>query len=168
MPTNLELKAKIASMPRALGIAKKIARTGATLLQTDMYFRVRNGRLKLRECLGASPELIYYERNEKKGDRWSTYHSYPLMRKHGLREILEKSIGKRVLVKKKRRLYFYKNARIHLDTVSSLGLFVEFEVVVRKERKQAKSVLAELVELFKIRDADLIRSSYADLIEKRL
>jgi predicted adenylyl cyclase CyaB len=168
VPTNLELKARIESPAHALRVARQIARPGSILFQTDTYFKVRNGRLKLRERSNAAPELIYYERNEKKGERWSRYHVAPLKRKSEMKKILENALGKRVVVRKRRRLWLYKNARIHLDTVYNLGHFIEFEVVLLSSRDQAKCLLAELIELFKVEKEGILRCSYSDLIEKKL
>ena len=51
-----------------------------TLLQRDTYFRVPRGRLKLRESDGETAELIYYERSEETGERWSRFSFVVKMR----------------------------------------------------------------------------------------
>lgn len=168
MPINLELKARIESPAHALRVVRRIARPGAILFQTDTYFKIKNGRLKLRECSNAAPELIYYKRNEERGERWSTYYVAPLKRKSEMKGILENALGKRIVVRKRRRLWFYKNARIHLDTVYNLGHFIEFEVVLVSGRDQARYLLAELIELFKVEKEGILRCSYSDLIEKKV
>jgi predicted adenylyl cyclase CyaB len=168
VPTNLELKARIESPADALRVARRIARPGAILFQTDTYFNVRNGRLKLRECSDAAPELIYYERNEEKGERWSRYYVVRLKRKSEMKEILENALERRVVVRKRRRIWFYKNARIHLDTVYNLGYFIEFEVLLLRGRDQARYLLAELIELFRVEKEGILRCSYSELIEKKL
>ena len=71
----------------------------------------------------------------------------------------------RVIVKKKRRLFLYKNARIHLDTVEQLGNFIEFEVVVTQGKKQARKIFQELVEAFGIKDSQTIEGSYSDMVK---
>ena len=66
MPVNLELKAKITSPSRILQTLQKMGRASESLVQTDTYFRIKNGRLKLREFGKGKAELIFYHRNEKK------------------------------------------------------------------------------------------------------
>ena len=75
--------------------------------------------------------------------------------------------GVRCIVKKRRELYLYKNARIHLDHVESLGEFVEFEVMVTRGVRQAEKLLQFLIDEFRFRKADTVAGSYADLIMKR-
>ena len=53
---------------RALG-----AELWGDLRQTDTYFNVPSGRLKLRETAGLQAELIAYERDEDAADRTSDY-----------------------------------------------------------------------------------------------
>ena len=46
-----------------------------------------------------------------------------------------------MVVEKKRRLFLYKNSRIHLDEVRGLGTFIEFEVLVKHGKQQAQKLL---------------------------
>ncbi|MCX6136055.1 MAG: class IV adenylate cyclase [Ignavibacteriales bacterium] len=164
MPTNLELKARVHSLSGTKKVAGSFARFDSTLSQTDTYFCVREGRLKLRVFSPASAELIVYARNEGKGDRYSRFDIFPTGDSRGLFRVLKTALGIDVQVKKTRLVYRYQNARIHIDAVRSLGAFIEFEVMVTKGPRQAKALLAELRERFGIADCDCISCSYADLI----
>jgi adenylate cyclase class IV len=164
MPVNLELKARVRSLAWAKKMAGTFARFDSTLSQTDTYYRVPEGRLKLRTFSRTKGELIVYSRNEGKGDRLSTYDLSPTTTPKTLDHVLDRALGVDVRVQKTRLLYRYKNARIHLDAVRSLGAFVECEVMVTHGLRQATALLAELKERFGIADGDCILCSYSDLI----
>ena len=168
MPSNLELKAIVESPQRLNQILKRKVRRRGLLIQTDTYFAVRNGRLKIREFGSGEAELIYYMRQEERGNRWSNYEVIPLMDGSRLKSILSKLFKIRVVIKKRRRLYLYKNARIHIDDVEGLGRFIEFEVIVNAGKRQAREVYSELRKLFRIEEASLIKYSYADLMERSI
>jgi len=69
-------------------------------------------------------------------------------------------------VKKKRQLYLFRNARIHVDKVEKLGTFIEFEVMVTKGRNQAKSLLLFLEKAFNIAPRSVLVSSYGDMMNR--
>lgn len=166
MPTNLELKARIKSPAQIVRRAKKICLPGGVFSQIDTYFQVKRGRLKLREFSGKRGELIYYERNEVRGERWSKYLISPVKDPSTMKNLLGIALGVRIVVRKSRRLFLYKGARIHIDSVFRLGHFVEIEVIVRKGRHQARSLLREITTLFEIEEKTSIACSYAELMEK--
>lgn len=168
MPQNLEIKARITNREQAKIIAENLGTDFAgELKQTDTYFTVPTGRLKLREFSDGSGELIFYIRPEDKLQRLSTYQIYPTNNAAQLRMVLSETLGVKVVVKKSRFLYIWKNARIHLDHVEQLGEFLEFEVLVTEGELQAESVMCELRNHFAIENENLIPCSYSDLIEKR-
>src|SRR5208283_95016 len=116
MPVNLELKAKIVSPARILKALQKMGRPSETLVQTDTYFRIKSGRLKLREFVHGKAELIFYHRNEKKGRRWSHYSILNISEIKNTKSFLKEAFGIDVIVKKTRLIYYYRGeARIHLD-----------------------------------------------------
>jgi predicted adenylyl cyclase CyaB len=164
MPVNLELKARVRSLAWAKKIAGAFARFDSTLTQTDIYYQVPEGRLKLRTFSRSKGELIVYKRNEGNGDRYSSYELSHTSSPATLHRVLQRALGLDVRVRKTRLLYRHKNARIHIDAVQSLGSFVEFEVMVTHGQRQAKALLAELKERFGIADRDCILCSYSDLI----
>jgi predicted adenylyl cyclase CyaB len=164
MPLNLELKARLKNPISALVTAKKNAQYVGILNQSDFYYRVEIGRLKLRVFSKKCGELIYYNREEVKNDRWSRYQIYRVNSPIYLRKFLDFSFTPIAVVRKTRKLFLYKNARIHIDLVERLGSFIEFEVLVEKGNQQAKELLHELSRMFLIKKNQTVRKSYIDLL----
>ena len=164
MPTNLELKARYPSPHKAheCAAACGAVRQG-TLIQQDTYFRVPRGRLKLREAEGETAELIYYERSEEGTERWSRFTREPVGEPGGLVHVLEDAFGVLAVVRKRRELYLFRDARIHIDDVEGLGTFVEFEVT-GGETPATLVTMTELRGAFGICDDSLIKVSYSDMI----
>ena len=168
MPTNLEIKAKYPSLVQARRISRTLgARFGGTLKQTDTYFKAKRGRLKLREINEKELELIYYRRENARGSRYSDYTVLELQKKKAAKRVLEALFETMVVVKKKRELFLYKNARIHIDFVVGLGGFVEFEVLVVRGKRQAQQLMSFLQSKFGIDSSSLIAGSYSDMILRR-
>lgn len=165
MPKNLELKASCRSLAIALHIAEGLgARRGGVLRQTDTYFLSGSDRLKLREIRGDHAELIFYRRPNTSSVRYSEYTVVRVSGPGRMKRLFSKLFGIRVVVVKKRILYLYQNARIHIDSVSGLGNFIEFEVLVLHGAKQAESLMVFLKKEFRIREASIIGGSYSDIL----
>jgi predicted adenylyl cyclase CyaB len=82
-----------------------------------------------------------------------------------LREALAGVLGIKVVVSKSRRLFILGDVRIHLDRVEDLGDFIEFEGVAANGDPGAfAGLLDDLRRSFDIRDEDLLRESYSDLL----
>jgi adenylate cyclase, class 2 len=168
MPKNLELKSLYDSLARAKRIARAIgAAHKGTLRQVDTYFSMRFGRLKLREIDGEKSELIYYERANAKRSRYSDYRIVPLTEPRSARDAFRRLFGISVVVRKKRTLFLYQNARIHIDSVQRLGTFIEFEVVVNRGKKQARALMQFLRKEFRIDPASLVAGSYSDMLRRK-
>ena len=146
-------------MARQLGAAFH-----ATLTQTDTYFHVPRGRLKLRSIDGTHAELIQYDRPDEQGDRWSTYTRVPVGDPQGMMLALRNALGVRCVVEKVRAVYLYKTARIHIDDVKGLGSFLEFEVV-ETPPAEASELMGELKAAFRVRQEDIIAGSYGEMLE---
>lgn len=102
---NLEFKARLADPEAALTRALALgAERAADLRQTDTYFGVANGRLKLRETAGREAELIHYERDESSDRRGSDYGRVPLAEPAALRELMGRALGVSAVVRKRRQL----------------------------------------------------------------
>ena len=163
---NLEVKARV----KALAPLRSRLRAldGATrhpvLRQTDWYFRVPKGRLKLRVC-GAQRhgELIAYLRSDRPAARTSEFQRMAVPDAAGARRMLDRMLGARGSVRKRREVWLYRNARIHLDTVEGLGTFVEIEVVVTDGMAQARGLMRDLRAALGIGSADLLAASYGDM-----
>jgi predicted adenylyl cyclase CyaB len=134
--------------------------------QTDTYFKVAHGRLKLREGQ-IENSLVYYERENQAGPKQSEVILLPSTPGSALKEILIRSLEVLVVVEKQREIYFIDNVKFHIDTVKGLGSFVEIEAIDAdgtlgkdKLRAQCQSFL----ELLRIVEDDLVAISYSDLI----
>ncbi len=135
--------------------------------QTDTYFNVAKGRLKLREG-NIENSLIYYERQNTADAKQSDvllYHHDP---DKTLREILIKLHGIKVIVEKRRRIYFIDNVKFHFDTIAELGTFIEVEAIdkdgslgIEKLKEQADKYAG----FFNIPKEDFIALSYSDMLE---
>ena len=173
---NIELKARLPSPDAAYETARGLCEKDpdAVLHQTDTYFVVPAGRLKLREIVtrgsdARSAELIFYERADDAGPKTCEYEITPVAEPDGLTRTLAAALGVRTVVVKERTLFLYKNVRIHLDRVETLGAFLEFEAVMSDgvPEEQGEPLVAELMKRFGLSEGDLVRESYVDLVERR-
>ena len=159
---NLEYKARIGDpkpyQARALG-----ADLRGDLRQTDTYFAVPRGRLKLREVPGLPGELIFYQRDENGADRASDYEVSRTAEPVMLRELLSAALGVLTVIKKHRTLLVLDGARIHLDNVEGLGDFLELEVPVQGEDAPASLTINWLLDELGLNWSRCIRASYLDL-----
>jgi len=162
MPINLELKIKVESHTKLINVLRRInAEKKGILRQKDVYYKTKNGLLKLR-IERNSFTLVKYLRNEK-GKRWSNYE---LLRLEGqnpekyLRDIFKID----TIVEKKRILYLYKNTRIHLDEVKGLGKFLELETLIVSTRRDAGIRFKEIIKLLNLDLSKQIRTSYKFLM----
>lgn len=134
--------------------------------QIDTYFKVKNGRLKLREG-NIENSLVHYDREDKAGPKQSNVTFYKSTDKFALKEILIKALEILVVVDKSREIYFIDNVKFHLDDVKNLGSFVEIEAI-DSDGNIGKEKLFEqcnyYLNLFKIKQEDLISKSYSDLL----
>lgn len=166
---NLEIKARYINHAILKRLLRKIgAQFVKSMRQTDTYFSIPVGRLKLREIDGKSAELIYYQRDEKATKLWSDYYTYTVKNPKELKEFLDRIFSIKVVVDKVRVLYRYKNAKIHIDRVRKLGNFIEIEVEVKKGENQAKKLMGELLNYLKIPKRYFIKKSYSDLLIAKL
>ena len=134
--------------------------------QTDTYFNVQQGRLKLREGI-IENNLIFYERADQAGPKNSRFHLVKVQDATGLKEVLKKSIGIKVIVKKRREIYYIKNVKFHLDVISGLGSFVEIEagnMLADITQAQLKEQCNNYLREFGIKDEDLVAVSYSDML----
>ncbi len=160
---NIELKARLADRDRAVLCCKNLgAAFQGDIHQVDTYFRVDEGRLKLREKDPGGSELIFYRREDVAGARASEYYIAPAAPE--LKALLTEALGVIAVVEKIRSLWFWENVRIHLDRVQELGDFIEFEAVLSKDHNDADGheKVALLQETFSLPEP--IQGSYLDLI----
>jgi predicted adenylyl cyclase CyaB len=138
--------------------------------QTDTYFNVSNGRLKLRQGV-IENSLIFYKRENIAGPKLSEVLLYKVNENSDLlKKALTQANGIKVSVTKKREIYFIDNVKFHIDEVEGLGSFVEIEAIdsdgsmgIDFIRKQCDHYLKEL----KINNEDLLTESYSDMMMKK-
>ena len=170
MARNVEIKAKISPDDKRR-IAELASKTGSgpqTLMQTDTFFNTADGRLKLREFADGTAELISYSRSDLAQPRICNYLRFEVEEPTKMKRMLELSTGIQCIVEKHRDVYFIDQARIHLDEVKDLGLFLEIEVVLRSDQIEevGNDIMESLLEQFEIESTSFLAVSYADLILK--
>lgn len=164
---NLEIKARCPDLESVRCSARELCgSSGAIELQTDTYFEVAHGRLKLREIEKKPPVLIAYHRPDTPGARTSGYHLVPVADATLLKAALSDALSVRVVVRKRREIYLWHNVRIHLDEVEGLGNFIELEAVVtpQDDEKVCRSRVEFLCAKLQIRSEAQMGPSYADLL----
>ena len=141
-------------MSRSNALYPKLAILNAaqreTVHQIDTYFHVMqvkgspklemcDPRLKLREATGwAEGWLIYYERPNQDGSRYSQYQVYEIADPLRLKNLLTAALGIKTVVQKQREIWMFNHTRIHLDIVADLGQFVELETVFFRDKPKPK------------------------------
>jgi predicted adenylyl cyclase CyaB len=113
--------------------------------------------------------LIHYVRSDQNGPKRSNYDFYETDNPESLKAALASALGIRGVVRKERHLYLVGQTRVHLDTVSGLGSFVELEVVLRPDQSdmEGQAVARDLMARLDIKDDDLIEVAYIDMLESK-
>lgn len=167
MPINVEIKARCRDPGRIRDILNALhARFVGTDHQTDTYFDVPNGRLKLREGT-IENALIYYEREDCSGPKHSDVAPFKTQPHSSLKEVLSSSIDIKIVVSKRREIYFRDNVKFHIDSVDGLGAFIEIEAIDETGTLGEAKLLEQCryyLDLFKIDENDLVSTSYSDLL----
>ena len=154
-------------------LRKKLSALGAeytgTFQQSDLYFRVPEGRLKLRTVKDENKaELIYYERENIAGPKSDDAFILRVQEPEDLKKVLKKILAPLIVIEKVREIYQYQGTQIHLDTVKQLGKFIEFERQTSDDLKSIEKdrrILERLMEKLEIDPGNLETLSYSDLAE---
>lgn len=136
--------------------------------QTDTYFNVLHGRLKLREGR-IENNLIQYNRPNQAGPKNSDFKLVKVADAAGLKAALTASLGIKVVVQKKREIYFIDNVKFHVDEVPGLGSFMEIEAGnIGAGAGLGQAALLQQCQYYMqqlgIRNEDLIQVSYSDML----
>lgn len=135
--------------------------------QTDTYFNTITGRLKLREGR-IENNLIFYQRADQAGPKSSYFRLLKMEDPGTMKALLTETNGIRVVVKKKREIYFIENVKFHIDTVPGLGHFMEIEAGNKTHpfltEVELKKQCDAYMEALNIQQADLIDRSYSDML----
>ncbi|GAB6283038.1 MAG: class IV adenylate cyclase [Ignavibacterium sp.] len=166
MSTNLEIKVKVNGFENYLKLLENIkAKYIGELNQKDIYYKTKSGLLKLR-IEGNKKELIKYNRAEDKKNRWSDYEIITFESKNP-KKIMDSLFDYETTIIKTRKLFIYKNTRIHLDTVKGLGKFIELETIVTSTKKDAQERFNYLVNKLNLNKKNELRLSYRNLMLKK-
>jgi adenylate cyclase, class 2 len=172
MALNIEIKFRGDDLDAVAGRAIDAGAVDAGVLeQDDHYFRVVDGRLKLRSIRPADgvrhAQLITYHRADRAEPRASHYALSDIPGDiEPTRSRLRSTHGEDGRVVKRRRLLRWRNVRIHLDIVEQLGRFVELESVVDDTHPPAVAMenLTRLIGLLGLSGAEVVAVGYVDLM----
>ncbi len=135
-------------------------------LQTDTYFETKQGRLKIREG-NIENAVIWYERENLKGSKASKIILFKYEPNPGLRNILTISNGVKIIVKKRRRIYFIDNVKFHFDEIEGLGKFIETEAIDTSDTPDVEKLQEQCnyyAGILNIKEEDYVKDSYSDLL----
>jgi adenylate cyclase, class 2 len=166
---NVEIKARCPHLHTMREILRaRHADFRGTDHQTDTYFKVNRGRLKLREG-NIENALIYYEREDQDGPKQSSVTLVPTTPGSPLKALLTQALGILMVVEKRRDIYFIDNVKFHLDEVTGLGTFVEIEAIDADGTIGSERLLAQcqtFLTLFNLQPDQMVAASYSDLLLK--
>ena len=167
MPFNVEIKARCTAPEKIRKILKQLnARFVGIDNQTDTYFNVPQGRLKLRQG-NIENNLIFYNRANTSEPKSSEVILYSSQNPALLKRILSAALGVKVEVKKQREIYFIDNVKFHIDKVEGLGSFVEIEAQDTDGTHTEQELWQQCnyyMQLFGIQQHQLISFSYSDML----
>ena len=165
---NLEIKCRLNEFTAARRVLLRLgaARQSPVLRQVDWYFSVPRGRFKLRQINGGPGELIFYIRPTRRAARLSTFGRLPVPDVAETRRLLARALGENACVRKRRELWLFENARIHLDQVDGLGRFLEIEVVVARGVRQARALMNSLARELNLSPSRFLAHSYSELLPR--
>jgi len=163
---NLEAKFKLHDLERARKQAEAIKyQFKATLMQRDTFFRVREGKLKLREEESGA-WMIFYGRQDSQDLKLSSYEIVSIAEPAKTRDIMTQALGTIATVKKTRILMMRDHIRLHLDRVDDLGEFGEIEAVLGEhgDPELSRPAVDELLRALEVDRKNLIATSYFEML----
>jgi predicted adenylyl cyclase CyaB len=163
---NLEAKFRLADLDKAEACATALGYARRAILnQRDTFFRVANGKLKLREENG-SAVLILYRRGESGPLMVSDYEIVPVADPARTLRILDDALGTIAVVEKVRTLMTRDSVRLHLDRVAKLGKFGEIEAVIADgdQPERSRGTVEEILAALGVVPSELIDVSYFELL----
>jgi predicted adenylyl cyclase CyaB len=167
MARNVEIKARVEDLAALKLRAAALADAGPFhLQQTDVFFRCKHGRLKLRTHTCGSGELIVYRRADAPGPRPCEYLRVRSADPRRLRRLLQSACGELGTVCKERCVYLRGRTRMHLDQVTRLGAYLELEAVLAddEEPDAATAEVSALMAQLGVRPHQLVPQAYIDLL----
>lgn len=167
---NLEIKTCPRDWDRVeAGLATLGARPAGILVQHDVFFRSRTGRLKLRLTPDGLGELIHYRRRDAARVRTSDYARVQVKDGTALLALLDAALDRCGEIRKTRRLFRLDNVRIHLDDVDELGRFLEIEAIVdaQHDERTCRAAATRILAQCGIESRDRLAVAYVDMRPRR-
>ena len=163
MYKDYTIKAKISSGSE---LENKLIQLNSRFLgvdkQTDTYFEVSSGKLKLRE--GTIENLItHYERIHDGDAEKTTVYRYdvnPTLEEIEKLKSKHRQIG---VIKKERKIYFVDHIKVHLDKLPSGEEFIELEAIDRQNQfsdEELKRQCLDLKNKLGINESEIIETGY--------
>ena len=172
MHLNIEIKARVESLdPLRSFLVQHHAKLLGVDHQKDTYFKVPQGRLKMREG-NIEHALIFYQRPNQAGPKKSEVFLHKVVAGDAsLGHLLHHALEIDVIVEKSREIYFIENVKFHLDLVSGLGYFAEIEAIdqdgsIGEEKLRAQC--SYYMQQWNIASQDLLTQSYSDMLRGSL
>ncbi len=167
---NVEMKARYEDHETIINILKDLGAVDHGIdHQVDTYFKNDNGRLKLRKG-NIENSLIFYQRENIKGSKASKISLYRTSDAEGLQNVLLNVLEVKVVVDKKRHIFYIDNVKFHIDNVAELGSFIEIEAIDENGligESKLKEQCQYYIHKFGITDEMFISQSYSDLLLNR-
>jgi predicted adenylyl cyclase CyaB len=168
---NVEIKVRVDAL---LPFRERLEAMGAaytgTDTQRDTYFKVPEGRLKVREGT-IEQGIIFYNRPDQAGPKPSRVErTDPGEALAAVHAVLQAALPVDVVVEKTRSIYWVDHVKVHLDDVPGLGTFVELEAVDTDgtaSESELHAMCTDLMDTLQIPKEGLIDRSYSDLIRTR-
>jgi adenylate cyclase, class 2 len=163
MYKDYTLKAKISSCKE---VEKKLTQLNSRFLgvdfQTDTYFQVERGKLKLRE--GTIENLItHYERTRQGEAEKTVVYRYDVNPTPDEIEKLKSTHQQIGVIEKERKIYFIDHIKVHLDKLPNGEEFVELEAIDTQNRfsdEELKRHCLDIKEKLEIPEKDIIQTGY--------
>ncbi len=166
MPKIIEVKARCTNPDKIRYLLQNMQADFKGLdHQIDTYFKVKRGRLKLREGK-VENTLIHYHRDNQSSAKLSQVTLYHPAETSHLKQVLRQGLDVLVVIDKHREIYFIDNVKFHLDQVEHLGTFVEIEAIDpgHMTPEELRNQCLYFQNFMGILPQDLIAQSYSDLL----
>lgn len=167
---NIEIKARYPNQEKARKIANELKTEYVGIdHQVDTYFKTPKGRLKLRESSLSGAQLVPYIRPDQAGPKKSDYAVVPIQDPTLIKRLFSEIFGVEVVVDKQREIFLIDNVRVHIDNVTGLGNYFEFEAVYNTadNEKAEYDKVSELMKKFEISEEALEHGSYKELLSRK-
>ncbi|TPE46434.1 class IV adenylate cyclase [Pontibacter mangrovi] len=134
-------------------------------VQTDTFYQVADGMLKLREG-NLEHVLIHYKREHMHEVKRTEVLLYLKNPSPETVQLLYGEVQVLGQVKKRRKIFFIDNVKFHLDQVDGLGTFVEIEAIDLNGSIGVERLLEQCSfyrELLQLEEEDLVDDSYFNM-----